>query len=94
MIFNNSDKIDEIIVQADSRTLWRRTRYVNDSIIQALDVRKYQPNAKIFPIDTTEGGNGGDVWNISGVSDFRITLKMNGAASVGPFIEYLAPLGN
>jgi len=94
VIFSNADKIDEIVVQADSRTLWRRTRYVNDSIIQALNVRKYDANAKIFPIDTTEGGNGGDAWNVSGVADLRFTLKMNDAARVGPFVEYLAPLGS
>jgi len=94
VVFTNADKIDEIIVQADSRTLWRRTRYVNDSIIQALDVRKYDANANIFPIDTTEGGNGGDAWNVSGVADLRFTLKMNDAARVGPFVEYLAPLGS
>jgi len=94
VIFSNADKIDEIIVQADSRTLWRRTRYVNNSIIQALDVRKYQSGANFFPIDTTEGGNGGDPWNVSGVADLRFTLKMNDAARVGPFVEYLAPLGS
>jgi len=94
VVFHNADKIDEIIVQADSRTLWRRTRYVNNSIIQALNVRKYQSGANNFPIDTTEGGNGGDAWDVSGVADLRFTLKMNDAARVGPYVEYLAPLGS
>ncbi len=94
VVFFNASKIDEIIVQADSRTLWRRTRYVNNSIIQALNVRKYQSGADNFPIDTTEGGNGGDAWDVSGVADLRFTLKMNDAARVGPYVEYLAPLGS
>ena len=92
IMITNPDKIDKIDISADSVQLWNRTRYINETIIKSLDHRNLQDT--FFAIDTTEGGNGQDNWNISGVSDFRLKLYMNGAADLEIMVEYLSTLGN
>ena len=92
ILFSKPDKIDKIVVSADSVELWNRTRFVNETIIKSYDHRIVQP--RFFAIDTTEQGNGNDAWNVSGVSDFRVKLYMNGAADVDVIVEYLSTLGN
>ena len=92
ILFSQPDKIDKIVVSADSVELWNRTRYINETIIKSYDHRTVQ--SRFFAIDTTEQGNGNDAWNVSGVSDFRIKLFMNGAADIDVVVEYLSTLGN
>ncbi len=92
ILFSQPDKIDKVVVSADSVELWNRTRYINETIIKSYDHRTVQ--SRFFAIDTTEQGNGNDAWNVSGVSDFRIKLFMNGAADVDVVVEYLSTLGN
>ena len=92
ILFSKPDKIDKVVVSADSVELWNRTRFVNETIIKSYDHRVIQN--RFFAIDTTEQGNGNDAWNVSGVSDFRIKLFMNGAADVDVVVEYLSTLGN
>ena len=93
MFFSNPDKIDNIVVSMDSTEVWNRTRELNKFIIDGGHFKDLSSaGTYIFPIDTTENGYGNDVWDLSGVSDFRLRLKMNGAATLKLSVEYLAPL--
>ena len=83
--------IKRVNIQADAKEMWNRTQYMNDTIILSYDIRKLKD--KVFMIDTTEQGNGTDIWSIGGVMDFRMKLDMTGPKDLVLIVEYLAVLG-
>ena len=93
MFFSAPDKIDSVVVSMDSTEVWNRTKGLNKFIIDGFHFKDLESvNTVMFPIDTTENGYGNDVWDLAGVSDFRLRLKMNGSATLKVGVEYLAPL--
>lgn len=92
IFFSQKSKIDKIVVSMDSVEIWNRTRELNDNV---LDSSIYRDNlTDWFVIDTTEWGDGSDIWSIAGVNDFRIKLYMNDAADIDILVEYVSTLGN
>ena len=92
IFFSEKAKIDKITVSMDSVEIWNRTRELNDNVI---DSSIYRTNlSDYFVIDTTESGDGSDIWSVSNVNDFRIKLFMNDAADIDVLVEYISTLGN
>lgn len=83
--------IKSINIQADAKEMWNRSLYVNNTIIKSFDWRNVQD--RFFMVDTTEQGNGTDIWSLNGVMDFRMKLDMTGQKDLVLIVEYLATLG-
>lgn len=82
--------IDRVQLERDNFMAFDRTAEEND-IIQSAGVRV--PQADLFVVDPTEDGFGAEGLATAGISDFRFTLTMSGAAAIEVYVEYVTTPG-
>jgi len=91
-IFFNASNINELRIETDRVTRFKRTMAENSLILGDGQAGRVV-DANYFTVDFSEDGYGDEMMNVSRgkVNDLRFVLDMAGAATIPVIVEYIAP---